>query len=160
MSKTYYTWIKTPAGIMLGLSDGKVVTALYWKVFNRTPKVLPDWIEDEQPFQMTKQQLHEYFAGERQTFDFPYEIQIGTPFQKKVWAELEKLQFGTTSSYGKIAEVIGHPKAVRAVGTAVGSNPISIVVPCHRVLSGAGTITGYAGGVDSKRLLLTLEGVQ
>ena len=101
-------------------------------------------------------QLQEYFSGQRQMFDFPYELR-GTEFQKKVWAALETIPYGQTCSYGDIARMVGSPKAVRAVGAANGKNPLWIVVPCPRVVGANGTLTGYAGGIEMKRRLLELE---
>lgn len=155
---TYYTYFDTPAGTLLLVGNGTVVQGMHWKVFKRAPSVRPDWIEKREVFADAIRQLDEYFAGMRRTFDFAYEFQ-GTPFQKKVWAELVKIPFGAKTSYQTIAQTIGNAKAVRAVGTAVGSNPISIVVPCHRVLTSQDTIGGYAGGITSKELLLTTEGI-
>ena len=103
-------------------------------------------------------QLDEYFAGTRRRFDFPHRLH-GTPFQEKVWAALRDIPYGETRSYKDIAEAIGHPKAFRAVGMANHANPICIAVPCHRVVGSNGSLTGYAGGVEKKRFLLELEGV-
>ena len=101
-------------------------------------------------------QLDEYFAGTRRRFDFPYRLH-GTPFQEKVWAALRDIPYGETRSYKDIAEAIGHPKAFRAVGMANHVNPLPVFVPCHRVVGANGGLTGYAGGLDIKRLLLELE---
>ena len=155
---TYYEHLDTPAGPVLLIGDGTVITGIHWKVFKRVPKVQPDWIQDKSVFNDVISQLDEYFAGERQTFDFAFRFE-GTEFQKQVWNELVKIPFGTKSSYQRIASTIGRPKAVRAVGTAVGSNPISIIVPCHRVLTSTDMLGGYAGGLASKRLLLVTEGI-
>lgn len=154
----YYTVTNTPAGNLLCISDGTTITGMHWEVFKRTPVVGVDWIEDERPFQEALGQLDEYFTGTRQDFDFNY-VAKGTEFQMSVWRELAKISYGTKSSYSEIAKLIGRPKAVRAVGTAVGSNPISIVVPCHRVLTSAGQLGGYAGGLESKMRLLRIEGI-
>ena len=101
-------------------------------------------------------QLQEYFAGERQRFELPYELR-GTEFQKKVWVALETIPYGQTRSYRDIARLAGSPRAVRAVGAANGKNPMWIVVPCHRVVGAGGALTGYAGGLEMKRRLLELE---
>jgi len=106
----------------------------------------------------TARQLGAYFAGERRSFDLPLDFR-GTDFQKQVWAGLLAIPFGETRSYGDIAQAIGRPSAVRAVGAANGRNPISIVAPCHRVIGTSGALTGFAGGLDAKRFLLRLEGV-
>ncbi len=101
-------------------------------------------------------QLDEYFAGRRRTFDLKIRI-TGTPFQRSVWSELLKIPYGTTISYAELARRIGNPKAVRAVASANAANPISILVPCHRVIGSNHHLTGYAGGLDAKKFLLTLE---
>lgn len=105
----------------------------------------------------TASQLIEYFAGDRKAFDVPLVFE-GTGFQREVWRELARIGFGETSSYGEVAERIGRPKAVRAVGLAVGANPITIIVPCHRVVGADGSLTGFGGGLDRKRWLLGHEG--
>ena len=105
------------------------------------------------------EQLTGYFAGQRKTFDLPLDINGGTLFQQSVWQALSNIPFGTSCSYADISRQIGNPKAVRAVGAAVGRNPLSLIVPCHRVLGSDGSLTGYAGGLDRKIELLTLEGV-
>jgi len=104
-------------------------------------------------------ELNEFFAGERERFDVPLDLQ-GTPFQRSVWRRLLRIAAGTTRSYGEIAKELGSAKAVRAVGGAVGRNPVSVIVPCHRVVGSDGSLTGYAGGVDRKRALLELERAQ
>lgn len=103
------------------------------------------------------QQLAEYFSGQRQTFDLPLHTTFGTPFQRTVWQALQRIPFGQTNTYGEIARLIDKPKAVRAVGAAIGQNPHAIVVPCHRVLGANGSLTGFAGGLERKRFLLTHE---
>jgi methylated-DNA-[protein]-cysteine S-methyltransferase len=105
----------------------------------------------------TVRQLQAYFAGKLRTFDLPLDMQ-GTPFQKHVWNELEKIPYGETRSYLQIALAVGTPKTVRAVGAANGSNPIPIIVPCHRVIGSTGKLTGYGGGLPLKQRLLELEG--
>ena len=103
-------------------------------------------------------QLREYFRGERTTFDLPLDLQGGTPFQQSVWQALLAIPRGNTTSYASLGHAIGKPAAVRAVGAAVGRNPLSVVVPCHRVLGSDGSLTGYAGGLERKSALLKLEG--
>jgi methylated-DNA-[protein]-cysteine S-methyltransferase len=103
------------------------------------------------------QQLREYFSGQRQSFDLPLQPAWGTPFQRDVWQALQRIPFGRTSTYGDIARGIGNPKAVRAVGAAIGQNPHTIVVPCHRVVGANGSLTGFAGGLDRKQYLLSHE---
>jgi methylated-DNA-[protein]-cysteine S-methyltransferase len=105
----------------------------------------------------TLRQLRSYFSGDLQDFDVPLEI-VGTDFQKRVWRALRTIPYGETRSYTQIAELIGAPRAVRAVGAANGSNPIPIIVPCHRVIGASGKLVGFGGGLEWKRLLLDLEG--
>jgi methylated-DNA-[protein]-cysteine S-methyltransferase len=104
-------------------------------------------------------ELEEYFAGQRMAFDIPLDLSAGTAFQQSVWQALLSIGCGQHSSYGAIAQRIGNPAAVRAVGAAVGRNPVGIIVPCHRVLGADGSLTGYAGGLERKTALLQLEGV-
>lgn len=105
----------------------------------------------------TVEQLKEYFAGDRKSFDMPIGLG-GTDFQRKVWLEVGRIPFGQTTTYMKISQKLGNPAAIRAVGTAIGANPILVVLPCHRVLGSDGSLTGYAGGLDRKKALLELEG--
>ncbi|RZL05363.1 MAG: methylated-DNA--[protein]-cysteine S-methyltransferase [Rubrivivax sp.] len=114
---------------------------------------------DHPVLRQTMQQLDAYFRGDRTSFDLPLDLQGGTPFQQSVWQALLAIPCGQTTSYGTLGQRIGKPAAVRAVGAAVGRNPVSIVVPCHRVIGSAGALTGYAGGLPRKEALLTLEGV-
>ncbi len=107
----------------------------------------------------TKAQLDGYFSGQRTTFDGALDLRAGTPFQQAVWQALRAIAPGTTTSYGALSRAIGKPRAVRAVGAAIGRNPISIIVPCHRVVGSSGALTGYAGGLQRKSALLQLEGV-
>jgi methylated-DNA-[protein]-cysteine S-methyltransferase len=108
---------------------------------------------------LAQQQMQQYFAKQRSEFDLPLDLRMGTPFQQSVWRALLTITSGQHSSYGSIAKHIGNPQAVRAVGAAVGRNPISVIVPCHRVLGAGGALTGYAGGLERKTALLQLEGV-
>jgi methylated-DNA-[protein]-cysteine S-methyltransferase len=108
-------------------------------------------------FKATAQQLLEYFHGQRRTFELPLHVIWGTPFQRDVWQALQNIPFGQTSTYVDIARHIGNAKAMRAVGAAIGQNPLSIVVPCHRVVGSNGALTGFAGGLERKRQLLAHE---
>ena len=112
--------------------------------------------QSDAPFAAVREQLAEYFAGERQQFDVPLKL-AGTPFQQRVWQELVRIPFGTTITYAQLAQRVGKPTASRAVGHANGRNPISIIVPCHRVIGANGKLTGYAGGVEKKQWLLEWE---
>lgn len=112
---------------------------------------------DDPVLRAAQRQLQQYLAGQRSTFDLPLDLRGGTSFQQLVWQTLLQIPFGVTTSYGTIGERVDNPKAVRAVGAAVGRNPISIIVPCHRVKGADGSLTGYAGGLDRKDALLKLE---
>ena len=123
---------------------------------------LPDcsrWVTDDTHATLLAAalQLSEYFQGQRQTFEIQPHPAWGTPFQRAVWQALQRIPYGHTSTYGDIARDIANPKAVRAVGAAIGQNPHSIIVPCHRVLGTNGSLTGFAGGLDRKKYLLALE---
>lgn len=116
------------------------------------------WRDAPSPFiDRAQQQLAQYFAGQRSTFDVPLDLTAGTAFQQTVWQALLGIPCGQVASYGSIAKELGNSAAVRAVGAAVGRNPISVIVPCHRVLGATGALTGYAGGLDRKTALLQLE---
>ena len=116
--------------------------------------------DDEHPLlQRVKTEIDEYFAGQRHSFDLPLDMECGTAFQQAVWRALLAIPYGSSTSYGALSTAIGRPSAVRALGGAVGRNPFSIVVPCHRVIGSQGSLTGYAGGLDRKTALLQLEGV-
>jgi methylated-DNA-[protein]-cysteine S-methyltransferase len=114
------------------------------------------WRQDATPFRQVIEQLNAYFAGELREFSITLDPE-GTPFQTRVWRELERIPYGETISYGQLAQRVGNPKACRAVGLANGSNPISIIVPCHRVIGSNGKLTGYGGGLPIKQHLLALE---
>jgi len=152
----YYTYVDTSVGNLLLMSDGQHITGMHWVVFKRAPKPDKSWVDRPGIFNHVTTQLNEYFNGRRKTFDLRYTL-AGTAFQRAVWKELERIPYGKTTTYQAIAKAIGNPRAVRAVGTAVGSNPISIVIPCHRVIATNGTLGGYAGGLESKKLLLGIE---
>lgn len=153
---TLYTFIDSPLGRLFVQGDGQFVTGLYlpgqksWRGADTAGR------QSDAAFVAARKQLAEYFAGERRQFDVPVRL-AGTPFQLRVWQELVRIPFGTTITYAELARRIGHPTASRAVGRANGCNPISIIVPCHRVIGANGNLTGYAGGVDKKQWLLAWE---
>lgn len=119
----------------------------------------PELAQAQDPvLQAAREQLQAYFEGHLQRFDLPLDLGMGTPFQQTVWQALRALEFGQLGSYSALARQLDRPKAVRAVGGAIGRNPISIIVPCHRVLGSSGQLTGYAGGLWRKQALLRLEG--
>lgn len=155
----YETYYGSPLGEMLLVADGDALTGVYFshqKYFPRENDVRRDGDELE-VLKRTRQQLDEYFHEGRRVFDLPLSPQ-GTPFQKLVWAELLRIPFGETRSYGDLAHALGDVNKSRAVGAANGRNPITIIVPCHRVIGADGTLTGYASGVERKLALLSLEG--
>jgi methylated-DNA-[protein]-cysteine S-methyltransferase len=114
---------------------------------------------DDRAFAAARRQLAEYFAAERTSFDLPL-APVGTPFQQRVWSELQRIGHGRTTTYAELARRIDRPTAIRAVGAANGANPVSIVIPCHRVIGSNGALTGYGGGLAAKRFLLDLEGAR
>ncbi len=149
---------ESPLGPMVMVSNGTALEGLYIQGQKHFPKNAAAWSWDMDvlPFADTLRQLAEYFEGRRRTFDLPW-APAGTPFQRRVWQELETIPFGTTITYSELARRIGRPNATRAVGAAVGRNPLTILVPCHRVMGQNGSLTGFAGGLDRKRSLLELE---
>ncbi len=152
----YYCYHATPIGELLlaGTDDALEIIGFPEGSMRRDPET--HWIYNEKPFEDATAQLDEYFAGQRTDFDLPLRL-TGTDFQLAVLAELQKIPYGETASYRDVAERIGRPKAVRAVGAANGRNPIPIVVPCHRVIGAGGDLTGFGGGLDTKEALLRLE---
>ncbi|MCW3054481.1 MAG: methylated-DNA/protein-cysteine methyltransferase [Chthonomonadales bacterium] len=156
---TFYTYYDSPVQPLLLTSDGTALTGLYMVEHRHGPEVGTDWIEqaDAQPFAETTRQLALYFAGQLTEFDLPLAPE-GTVFQQQVWKELRRIPYGATLSYGELARRIGNPNASRAVGLANGRNPISIIVPCHRVIGASGKLVGYGGGLSRKEILLALEG--
>lgn len=155
----FFTHMTSPVGPLLLLSDGEALTGLFLPNHKDGQPVAPTWQENAQatPFPQAILQLEEYFAGKRQEFDLKLQPE-GTPFQLKVWAELRKIPHGQTISYGELARRLGNPNGSRAVGLANGKNPLSIIVPCHRVIGATGKLVGYGGGLDCKQALLKLEG--
>ena len=155
---TYYAYFDSPIQSLLLTSDGASLTGLFMVEQKHGPEIGADWMEDQDAatFAETKRQLTEYFAGTRREFDVPL-LPQGTEFQRKVWTELQNIPYGATLSYGALAQKVGSPNASRAVGLANGRNPISIIVPCHRVVGANGKLTGYGGGLPRKAALLALE---
>jgi methylated-DNA-[protein]-cysteine S-methyltransferase len=151
-----HTAIASPIGELLLLGDGHALRGLYMQAGRKPVRVSDSWQAADKPFAEARKQLEQYFAGERTAFDLPLAAE-GSEFERRVWRALEDIPYGETESYGEVAERIGAPGAARAVGLANGRNPISIVVPCHRVIGANGTLTGYGGGLERKRFLLELE---
>ena len=151
-----YTEIDSPVGKLLLAGNEASLHVLWFQSGERA--ITPDaaWRNDEAPLRQAIDELREYFAGQRHEFSIAVQPD-GTAFQKAVWSELQRIPYGETISYGELAERLGNPKASRAVGLANGANPISIVVPCHRVIGANGKLTGYGGGLSVKEKLLALE---
>ena len=152
----FHTSIDSPIGELLLLGDGEELHGLYMQGGRKPARIAPRWKRSAAPFADVRAQLREYFAGERSAFETPLALH-GTPFELKVWRALVEIPYGETASYGEIAARVGRPSAARAVGLANGRNPIAVIVPCHRVIGADGTLTGYGGGLERKRLLLELE---
>ena len=151
-----YWYAESPLGPLLLAGTAEGLHVIGFPSGSGHREVEPDWIEDPQPFRAVVAQLEAYFAGERFKFQFPL-TPTGTAFQLKVWEALQRIPYGQTISYGELASRVGNPKASRAVGAAVGSNPVPIVVPCHRVIGKSGSLTGFGGGLSAKKMLLELE---
>lgn len=156
--KLVYRIMDSPVGKLKLVASDKGLVAILWE--NDTPRRvrLSELVEDKQHPVLceTERQLGEYFEGRRKSFSLKLDMR-GTLFQNEVWEALLAIPFGETRSYGQLAKQLGNPKATRAVGAANGRNPISIVVPCHRVIGSSGKLTGFAGGLDTKAYLLELE---
>jgi methylated-DNA-[protein]-cysteine S-methyltransferase len=157
MSTTYCEY-QSPIGKLLLAASAHGLAGIYFEPHAHF-KGSAGWQRDEQHalLQETRAQLAAYFAGQRRAFDLPLDTSSGTAFQQAVWQALRTLPYGSTASYLEIAQQIGKPGAVRAVGAANGRNPISIVIPCHRVIASSGALTGYAGGLNNKKALLAME---
>ena len=152
----YYCDVTTPIGVLLLAGDDDALSLVGFPEGSMRYDPEPEWIFNEKPFVDVRKQLTEYFDGERKEFDLPLSL-TGTEFQLLVLEELKQIPYGETTSYGDIAQRIGRPKAVRAVGAANGRNPIPIIIPCHRVIGSDGTMTCFGGGIPTKKGLLRLE---
>jgi methylated-DNA-[protein]-cysteine S-methyltransferase len=148
----YYRGYASPIGDLLLVGDGHALTGVD---FDRTPD--SSWRRDDGPFRDTVTQLRAYFGGELTEFSLEIAPR-GTPFQQRVWSALCGIPYGSTTSYGRLAAALGNARATRAVGSANGRNPISIIIPCHRLIGADGSLTGYGGGMERKQWLLALEG--
>jgi methylated-DNA-[protein]-cysteine S-methyltransferase len=153
---TSYTYMDSPVGRLLiaGQADGLCVISFPKGSKARDPQ--PEWIDDPRPFKEVVRQLSAYFDGDLKEFNLPLKPE-GTQFQLSVWNALLKIPYGRTTTYGALARGLGNPNASRAVGLANGSNPIPIVIPCHRVIGSNGKLTGFGGGLPVKEKLLALE---
>jgi methylated-DNA-[protein]-cysteine S-methyltransferase len=154
----FYREIKSPVGKLKLVAGAKALVAVLWEQERPNRVKLGTMnLDPQHPILLeAERQISEYFAGERIRFDLPLHLD-GTEFQKKVWQALREIPFGKTKSYLDLARAVGSPEASRAVGAANGKNPLSIVVPCHRVVGTDGALTGFAGGLERKAALLALE---
>lgn len=154
----YYTEHDSPLGTLLLAATEHGLCGVYFEEHKHFQGKQTQWhhAPDFIHLQNASRQLIEYFDGTRQSFDLPLDLH-GTHFQRKVWDALSRIQFGDTSTYMNQAQRLGNVKAARAIGAAIGKNPISIIVPCHRVVGTSGALTGYAGGLERKQFLLALE---
>jgi methylated-DNA-[protein]-cysteine S-methyltransferase len=153
---THYTTVDSPLGELLAIGDEDGLSDLYLPTGKHVRQTPGDARRDDAALADVREQLDEYFAGRRRDFDLRLNPH-GTPFQLRVWLALREIPYGETASYGKQAAAIGDPGSARAVGLANGRNPISIIVPCHRVIGADGSLTGYGGGIEAKRWLLDHE---
>jgi methylated-DNA-[protein]-cysteine S-methyltransferase len=151
-----YTIVPSPIDPLLLTGDGEGITGLYLSPHTGRAQPLDSWRRDDSAFDEAAAQLAAFFAGRRTSFDLSLRPH-GTPFQEQVWQALLGIPYGETVSYGELARRVGNVGASRAVGLANGRNPISIMIPCHRVIGADGRLTGYGGGLDRKRFLLDLE---
>ncbi|MET8684778.1 methylated-DNA--[protein]-cysteine S-methyltransferase [Streptomyces sp. NPDC004732] len=162
---TVYTTTDSPLGELLLVGEesatakgGTALVSLSVPGQKGGAAVLADWVRDDAAFDSITAQLRSYFSGGLTHFDIEYATGAGTAFQRKVWAAVDSVPYGTTTTYGRLAEQLGLSRAaVRALGTAIGRNPLLVVRPCHRVIGADGSLTGYAGGLERKQLLLDLE---
>lgn len=166
-SYLYYDELDSPIGKLTVVATEKGVCNIHFGPFEPSKATLNVWLKKRQikgtlthsaeRLTPVLTQLDEYFHGKRVIFDLPLDL-YGTPFQKKVWESLQRIGFGETRSYKEVAQDIGVPKAVRAIGGANNQNPVPIIIPCHRVIGSNGAMVGYGGGLDKKEILLRLEG--
>jgi len=159
VSAVFYTTFESPVGELLLAGDSNALRLVSFESSKRSVPPQAGWIQDKAPFAEVIRQLQAYFRGELKEFDLPLALE-GTEFQLRVWNVLRTIPYGETISYAQLAERISNPKAVRAVGLANGSNPIPIIIPCHRVIGSDGGPTGFGGGLSTKKKLLELESKQ
>jgi methylated-DNA-[protein]-cysteine S-methyltransferase len=157
MNTRYWYEIDSPVGRLFLAGDAAALTRVHFQSPGSRLRADPAWRYDGAAFATVSAELEEYFAGTRRAFSVGVALE-GTDFQRKVWQALQAIPYGTTISYGELARRIGRPESARAVGLANGANPVPIIVPCHRVIGADGSLTGFGGGLDTKRTLLELEG--
>jgi methylated-DNA-[protein]-cysteine S-methyltransferase len=154
---TTHTIMPSPLGDLVLVADGATLSGVYFPGHWTRPDPATFGVRSQRRLERVEQQLAEYLAGERTSFDLPTSAP-GTPFQRQVWEIIDRIPYGQTTTYGEIASELGSTTLARKVGNAVGHNPLSVIVPCHRVVGKDGKLTGYAGGLQRKRFLLELEG--
>jgi methylated-DNA-[protein]-cysteine S-methyltransferase len=153
-----YSVFESPIGQLVLSGGDQALSGIAFSDSKKAPEIDASWSRDDGAFARVAEQLSAYFAGELTRFELDLAPQ-GTPFQQRVWAALLTIPYGATTTYGKLAESLGDPRATRAVGLANGRNPIPIVIPCHRVIGADGSLTGYGGGMRRKQWLLAHEGL-
>ena len=153
-----YARFATPIGTLIATACGDALTGLYYEGERHAPAIGADWVEDAEaaPLGECRRQVGEYLEGKRRAFDLELAPE-GSEFQRRVWIEIARIPYGQTVTYAELASRAGAPGSARAAGAATGRNPLSIVVPCHRVVGSDGSLTGYAGGVPRKKRLLEIE---
>ena len=159
VSAVFYITFESPVGTLLLAGDADALRLVSFESSKHAAPPHADWTQDRAPFAEVIRQLQAYFCGELKGFNLPLALE-GTEFQLRVWNALRAIPYGETISYAQLAERLGNPKAVRAVGLANGSNPIPIIIPCHRVIGSDGSLTGFGGGLSTKKMLLELESKQ
>lgn len=157
--QAFYTWVDTPLGEFFVAGDADRVSQMSFSTGHQVRRPENGWIRDRAPLERACLQVEEYFAGTRRTFDLRLAM-TGTDFQRSVWQELLAIPFGETRSYGDVATALGCPGGAQAVGAANAANHLPLVVPCHRVIGADGSLTGFGGGLDTKRWLLGHEAQQ
>jgi len=152
----HYDDMPSPVGTLRLAADALGLREVWFETSRHPKATSPTWVHSPKALAFARVQLEEYFAGARQVFNLPLHP-LGTPFQLTVWQELARIPYGVTISYGELARRIEQPRAVRAVGAANGRNPLPIILPCHRVIGSDGSLTGFGGGLPTKRFLLAME---
>lgn len=153
----WFDRFKTPIGLLTIAVDESGLRYVLFEHNKHEPSTQSSWRLDSSPTREPREQLLQYFSGERKAFDLTFSL-TGTKFQERTWRTLSNIPYGSTWSYAELANRVGSPKAVRAVGSANGRNPLPIVLPCHRVIGSNGSLTGFGGGLPTKKWLLELEG--
>jgi methylated-DNA-[protein]-cysteine S-methyltransferase len=154
--RTTHTMFESPLGELILVAEDETLSGVYYPGHWTRPDPATFGQRSDRRLEQVEEQLTEYFAGERTSFELPTSA-TGNAFQRQVWDLIERIPYGQTTTYGQLASELGNPTLARKVGNAVGHNPLSVIVPCHRVVGKDGTLTGYAGGLQRKRFLLDLE---